>query len=246
MRISIFFLAVIFILPLAGVAQNYNLRLERISNDGSNLVVKVQMSLTGAENLGSANLVFTYSGTEINTPVLGTVHNFSGGNYQAMTLTSPASNTVSLNIEYTGADAGGTALATGGSWTDVANISFTLPDQSGTANFQWQELDTRRTVVYQDNNSNRLSKGTLTDNNMSLIALTFAAPADLCLDAGVQSGLGGGTPTGGVYSGPGVTDEGNGMTYSFDPVTAGVGTHTISYTNGGSVSDNVQVFVLPV
>jgi hypothetical protein len=43
---------------------------------------------------------------------------------------------------------------------------------------------------------------------------SFTAPADLCLDAGVQTGLGGGTPTGGVYSGPGVTDDGNGMTYS--------------------------------
>jgi len=54
--------------------------------------------------------------------------------------------------------------------------------------------------------------------------VNFTAPADLCIDAGVQAGLGGGTPpqgtvTGdlGVYSGSGVTDDGNGMTYSFDP-----------------------------
>ena len=52
-----------------------------------------------------------------------------------------------------------------------------------------------------------------------------------------RSGLGGGTPpqgsaTGdmGVYSGTGVTDDGNGMTYSFDPAAAGVGVHTITYT----------------
>jgi surface protein len=43
-------------------------------------------------------------------------------------------------------------------------------------------------------------------------------------------GEGGGTPIGGVYSGPGVTDDGNGMTYSFDPATAGVGMHTLTYT----------------
>ena len=60
--------------------------------------------------------------------------------------------------------------------------------------------------------------------------VTFTAPADLGEDAGVQSGLGGGTPAQGtaggdqgVYSGPGVTDDGNGMTYSFDPGGGGRG-----------------------
>ncbi|MCW5520262.1 HYR domain-containing protein [Aureitalea sp. L0-47] len=78
------------------------------------------------------------------------------------------------------------------------------------------------------------------------IVVTFTAPADLCIDAGVQAGLGGGTPTGGVYSGPGVTDDGNGMTYSFDPAAAGVGVHTITYTQGGSsASDDIEVFALP-
>ena len=62
----------------------------------------------------------------------------------------------------------------------------------------------------------------------------------------MQTGLGGGLPTGGVYSGAGVTDDGNGMTYSFDPAAAGVGTHTITYTNSGSAMDDVEVFVLPV
>ncbi|MFK7807695.1 MAG: hypothetical protein AB8F74_07860, partial [Saprospiraceae bacterium] len=79
----------------------------------------------------------------------------------------------------------------------------------------------------------------------------FTAPADLCINAGTQAGLGGGTPTGGVYSGPGVSDDGNGMTYSFDPAAAGVGTHTLIYTVGAtgcfdSASDDVEVFDLPV
>ncbi|WP_405293026.1 T9SS type A sorting domain-containing protein, partial [Algibacter sp. Ld11] len=81
----------------------------------------------------------------------------------------------------------------------------------------------------------------------TLPTVTFTAPEDLCLDAGVQAGLGGGTATGGVYSGTGVTDDGNGMTYSFDPAAAGVGIHTITYTltnaNGctNAVSDDVEV-----
>ncbi|MEO0779610.1 MAG: hypothetical protein AAF146_23820, partial [Bacteroidota bacterium] len=43
---------------------------------------------------------------------------------------------------------------------------------------------------------------------------SFTAPADLCIDAGIQTGLGGGSPSGCVYSGPGVSDDGNGSTYS--------------------------------
>jgi hypothetical protein len=74
--------------------------------------------------------------------------------------------------------------------------------------------------------------------------VSFTAPSDLCVDAGVQLGLGGGSPTGGVYSGPGVTDDGNGNTYSFDPLAAGIGVHAITYTLSGtcSASDDVEVF----
>jgi hypothetical protein len=77
---------------------------------------------------------------------------------------------------------------------------------------------------------------------------SFSVIADLCDNAGLQIGLGGGTPTGGVYSGPGVTDDGNGMTYSFDPTVAGVGAHEISYANdcGWSISDMVEVYASPV
>lgn len=84
--------------------------------------------------------------------------------------------------------------------------------------------------------------------------VAFTAPADLDVDAGAQAGLGGGTPAQGtafgdqgLYSGPGVTDDGNGMTYSFDPAAAGVGVHTITYiytdANGcsASASDEVEV-----
>ena len=75
--------------------------------------------------------------------------------------------------------------------------------------------------------------------------ISFTALNDLSVNAGIQTGLGNGLPTGGVYSGPGVTDNGNGMTYTFDPVTAGVGIHTLSYTFGGDIAtDDVEVFNL--
>ena len=61
-----------------------------------------------------------------------------------------------------------------------------------------------------------------------------------CVNVGVQNGLGGGTPIGGIYSGPGVTDGGNGMTFSFDPLLAGIGPHTITYTVSDSNIDQEQ------
>ena len=70
-----------------------------------------------------------------------------------------------------------------------------------------------------------------------------------CLDANIANApITGGSPTGGVYSGPGVTDLGNGTSYNFDPMVAGVGTHTITYTltdaNGctNSASSNLDVY----
>lgn len=77
---------------------------------------------------------------------------------------------------------------------------------------------------------------------------TFEAPEDVCVDRGVMTGLSGGTPFGGVYSGPGVTDDGNGTTYTFHPEIAGVGVHTITYSidatscaTASSDSDQIEV-----
>ena len=60
--------------------------------------------------------------------------------------------------------------------------------------------------------------------------VSLAAPGNFCLDAGAQTGLGNVAPAGGTFSGPGITDDGNGSTYSLDPATAGVGTHELTYT----------------
>ncbi|PKA83874.1 extracellular elastinolytic metalloproteinase [Ulvibacter sp. MAR_2010_11] len=81
---------------------------------------------------------------------------------------------------------------------------------------------------------------------------TFTAPDDVCANSPVLTGLSGGSPLGGVYSGTGVTDDGNGSTYSFDPVAAGVGLHTITYdvpagvcSIASSASDDIEVLAIP-
>ncbi len=51
--------------------------------------------------------------------------------------------------------------------------------------------------------------------------------------------LTGGTPAGGTYSGPGVSNG------NFNPAAAGAGMHTITYTNGSSCTFNITVKGLP-
>jgi extracellular elastinolytic metalloproteinase len=50
-----------------------------------------------------------------------------------------------------------------------------------------------------------------------------------CYEHGSLSGIRGGIPLGGYYSGPGVTDDGNGLSFSLDFEEAGLGTHEIIY-----------------
>ena len=118
-----------------------------------------------------------------------------------------------------------------------------------------------RVVVTSDNNTPddasddcSVTSDVVTLTVNPLPTVTFTALADLAINAGVQTGLGGGLPAqgsetddSGVYTGPGITDDGNGQTYSFDPVAAGIGTHKITYTytdaNGcsGEASGEVSV-----
>ncbi|MEL6812949.1 MAG: M36 family metallopeptidase, partial [Bacteroidota bacterium] len=75
----------------------------------------------------------------------------------------------------------------------------------------------------------------------------LSLPADFCESDALQT-VGGGTPSGGTYSGPGVTDDGNGSTFTFDPAAAGVGVHTITYdvptgacSVASSATDTIEV-----
>ena len=75
---------------------------------------------------------------------------------------------------------------------------------------------------------------------------------EVCASSAVITDLGGGTPSGGEYSGTGVTDNGNGSTFTFDPAAAGVGVHTITYdvqagpcSVASSATDTIEVLAVP-
>ena len=64
-------------------------------------------------------------------------------------------------------------------------------------------------------------------------AVSFTAPVDLCINAGNQTGLSGGSPEGGIYSGPGVIDDGNGMAWSGNTSTS-IGITAQSFYDGAA------------
>ncbi|MFT7614550.1 MAG: hypothetical protein ACI9J3_003532 [Parvicellaceae bacterium] len=100
-------------------------------------------------------------------------------------------------------------------------------------------------------NESTISCSNLTVTVNPLPTVNYSNLSDFCIDAGIQTGLNGGTPMGGVYSGTGTIDDGNGSTFSYDPVIAGVGSHFISYSfidlNGCSNTgiDMITIYALP-
>lgn len=160
------------------LAQDYNLQFVKESSDGTTLAVKIQMAYTSTGAVGSSNLVFSYDGAEVNSPVLSMAHNLDAAvdaDYGNMTRTVPETNNVSINIELLTDNAGTSLVAD--VWTDVATIEFSLPDAVGTANFQWLSSGTEETVAYLEDNDTFLSANTLSANDMTLESL--ALPVEL-------------------------------------------------------------------
>ncbi|MEN0005269.1 MAG: DUF11 domain-containing protein, partial [Bacteroidota bacterium] len=165
------------------------------------------------------------------------------GSFTATT-SSVCFNDAILTNQSGGLPLGGTYSGPG--VTDTGNDTYSFNPSAAGAGIKtitYSVLDDNgcNTVEYMDN---------ITVNPPP--AVNFTAPADLCLNDDPVLGLGGGTPTGGTYSGPGVTDGMDGMTFDFDPDEAGVGTHIITYefTDGNGCTatamDDIEVFALPI
>ena len=138
----------------------------------------------------------------------------SGGDQEGCdgtTLTATATTTSGLTIVWYDAAVSGNVVPDP-SWSDVGSMTYHAEavDQSTGC------TSAIRTPV------------TLTIGDFGDVAVS--SPEDIFIGDGTQENLTGGTPQGGVYSGPGVADDGNGLTYSIDPVTAEVGTHVLTYS----------------
>lgn len=115
------------------------------------------------------------------------------------------------------------------------------------------EAFARRGLGYSADQGSTGSRGDGTEAfDVPPLTAEMVAPADVCENEPIMTGLSGGSPSGGVYSGPGVTDDGNGLTYSFDPAVAGVGVHVITYNvpatacaTASSDTDSIEVLDIP-
>jgi hypothetical protein len=147
----------------------YDLRIVEVKNDkvvSGNLDVKIQIqSVGGTFAMGSSNLVFTYNTSGLSTPTLLAVHNFSGGSYNAMTVTQPATNRVSANIELFAPNTGTTIAST---FMDVVTIRFTITNTSQTSNIVWRTIAPNPTVVFLDNETALANAGNLESLDVSL------------------------------------------------------------------------------
>lgn len=95
--------------------------------------------------------------------------------------------------------------------------------------------------------SNSVNDGTEAFDTPSQTA-SLSVIEQICNTVGTLTGLTGGAPGGGTYSGDGVTDDGNGSTFTFDPIEAGVGVHPITYdvpagacSVASSATDTIEV-----
>lgn len=108
----------------------------------------------------------------------------------------------------------------------------TNPNPPSLATGNWQAIDGGTLLVFE-------GSGTTTPVSLS----DFGS---YCMNDGVITDLGGGQPAGGVYIGPGVTDDGNGSTFSFDPMETGAAIHTVTYiVNDDGATANIVVLSAP-
>ena len=95
----------------------------------------------------------------------------------------------------------------------------------------WEAFAKRGLGYFADQGSSEsTTDGIASFDTPGNIPAGFVKPeAAFCLNSGIYEFLEGGFPLGGIYSGPGVIDNGDGLTFNFDPAAAGVGTHNVSY-----------------
>jgi|GEM_PF-879228 len=90
-----------------------------------------------------------------------------------------------------------------------------------------------------EGNTNNTTDGSAAFDLPTNIAGFDNSISQACLAGGLQTSLTGGFPSGGTYGGPGVNNTA-GNTYSFNPATAGVGLHAITYTVNDFCNNNAS------
>jgi len=169
---------------------------------------------------GIGNFTITY------TVTLGTGCTSSDSSIIQVVDPTPANAGSDLEICIESTPVNLNATPVGGIWsgTNTTSGGIFTPSVAGTF-----------PLVYTVGSGNCLTKDTMEFTVHPLPTVTAGADQDFCAtDAAVNFT---GTPSGGIWSGIGITNSGNG---TFNPVTAGVGLHTIIYTYTNPVTSCVN------
>ena len=169
-------------------------------------------AFTGTVTLGAVTPTTYCAGTSISVPYT-TTGTFGGANQFTAQLSDAAGSFT-------------TPIATA---SGASPISLTIPNGATAGT-------TYKVRVISTEPSSTSAEATITVSAAPSVTFTLPASSlNRCL-TGTAFALTGGSPAGGTYSGTGVT-AGN-----FDPVTAGLGTHVITYsvTSGGCTSTATQ------
>lgn len=136
-----------------------------------------------------------------------------------------------------------------GNDTSLCGGTILLDGQIAGATYMWSDMSTNQTlmvtssgtysvVVTDANGCSGTDAINVTVNTPP--AVSASVPSLICLDDAIMT-LNGGSPAGGTWTGPGVSGN------NFDPMTAGAGTHQLTYTytdvNGCTGFDTVSTFV---
>jgi len=114
----------------------------------------------------------------------------------------------------------------------------------------WEAFAKRGLGYYADQGSSEsTTDGVASFDVLGIVTAGFIKPDVIfCLNSGAYEFLDGGFPLGGIYSGAGIVDNGDGITFNFDPAAAGVGLHSVNYylpkTTCSEASEASAVFVV--
>jgi hypothetical protein len=195
-------LAVIFILVCASstglLAQTFCLQMTEVSNNGTDLIVLVEMQADAAFDLADANLQFTYDDASLGTPLFASSP-LAPPVYIIPTVTTPAPGIASINIVLPFPGTGSTIAVSPG-WTEIVQITFPIINGAAIGAFSWEyNGGTTQTVAFGDDATTPFqifatSGGCLTGYSPAPVAAaplcpTLNTPPDLAIDVPSLSGV---------------------------------------------------------
>lgn len=177
---------------LSAQDSRYGLSFANEAVNGNTLCLDIQLQFAEGGKLGSSNLVMRYNRTMLGNPIYA-ASSLPSAQYHTTTLTNPLDSLASFNIELL-AENNGMTIAVAPLTTTVGRLCFDVLSGTDASYLDWHIQTTEATVIYLDDESTPLTKGTIAPfcNNTGQAcddgnANTTGDKYDInCLCAGIQ------------------------------------------------------------